>query len=242
MNRIDAHAATRLLIDNAFSHLTWYDSICTRMGFRGISQIWKDDPAWYFWMENVEGAFWLRLLDEENLGENQYVSMAVHYFPGMSESFFRDLSAGEKWLLSDESAFDRKTSTPRFEVYDQFFDICLAAEIGLVVDPENVLQLLIFSTEKPSEHPAFRFLDLLVKTLHFQSGRHHRQLSVLRSGPVSSLLLNYSEAVFRDFLDAFELDAAEMETLDNDQRSCTWAAAAHLDAECSMHGACSCHH
>ena len=35
--------------------------VCEKTGFKGISQVWKEDPAWYFWLNQVKGAFLLRL-------------------------------------------------------------------------------------------------------------------------------------------------------------------------------------
>ena len=242
MSRIDAHAGTRNLIENAFSHLTWYQAVCDRTGFKGISQIWQEEPAWYFWLHQARGAFLLRLHADEALADNQYVSLSLHYFPDRQDQAYQGLSAGEKWLLSDESVFDLATNTPRFEAYGQFRSLFMVAEVGLVFNQENRLQLLLYSSERELDEPASAFIDLLISTLNFYSKRHHRQACLLREGSVSTVLLNYSDPVFQLFLKDFELDELRLEPLHGDARSGRWSQYAHMDAACSMHGACSCQH
>ena len=243
MSSIDAYHVTRHLIENAFSHLTWYEDVCSASGFRGISQIWKEEPAWYFWMKQVDGAFLLRLHAEEPLGDHLFVSLSLHYFPVPDETAYQGLSAGEKWLLSDEDVFDRETNTPQFEAYEQFVTLFVVAEIGLVVAPDNQLRVLHYSSEQNESHPANEFLDLLVRALNFQSKQHHLSAFMLEEDEVSTLFLNYSDAVFDDFLSQFHLDKALLEEVDRgDEKLNRWEHAAHLDAVCTMNGACSCHH
>lgn len=242
MSSIDAYHATRNLIESSFSHLTWYEEVCARSGFKGISQIWKEEPAWYFWMDQVAGAFLLRLHAEEPVADNQYVSLSLHYFPAPDEVLYRSLSVGEKWLLSDEKSFDRETNTPKFEAYEQFVSLFVVGEIGFVIDPDNHLQTLLFSSELPQDHPVGTFLDLLVTTLNFQSKHHHQRVFTLRDGSVKTLMLDYSTPVFEQFLDEFQLSLEQLEDVSSQECFADWKQAAHMDAVCSMSGACSCHH
>lgn len=242
MSGLDAYHVTRNLIESSFSHLTWYEDVCSRSGFKGISQIWKVDPAWYFWMDQVAGAFLLRLHADEAVGENHYVSLSLHYFPAADETLYQTLSAGEKWLLSDEQAFDRQTNTPKFESYEQFVSLFVVAEIGLIIDPDNQLKVLLFSAELPSEHPARVFLDLLVTALNFQSKLHHQRVLSLQDGGVRTLMLDYSTPVFENFLSEFHLNAEQLEDVSSQENFAEWKQVAHLDAVCTMSGACSCHH
>ena len=36
MSGIDAYSATRNLIENTFSYLTWHEDICDQVGFKGL--------------------------------------------------------------------------------------------------------------------------------------------------------------------------------------------------------------
>ncbi|MCW8858963.1 MAG: hypothetical protein OQK97_04570 [Deltaproteobacteria bacterium] len=242
MSAIDAYQATRNLIENSFSHLTWYEDVCTQSGFKGISQIWKEEPAWYFWLEQVKGAFLLRLHAEEPLADNQFVSLSLHYFPAAGEAAYKGLSAGEKWLLSDEKSFDRETNTPQFETYEQFVDLFVVAEIGLVIDADNQLLTLLYSSEENPTHPAGEFLDLLVNTLNFQSKQHHQRAFELQDDKVTTLFLDHSPAVFDEFIKEFQLDKNQLKQMDAVEKLEKWKRAAHIDAVCSMNGACSCEH
>ena len=242
MSGLDAYHATRNLVESSFSHLTWFEDVCSQSGFKGISQIWKEDPAWYFWMNQVDGAFLLRLHAEEPLAENQYVSLTLHYFPTTEDDTYQNLSAGEKWLLSDEDSFDRETNTPRFETYEQFVSLFVVAEVGLVIDPDNQLKLLLYSSEHDQNHPANEFLSLLMTTLNFQSKQHQKRILKMREDGVQTLLVDYSSAVVEQFLKEFNLEDVQFDDVSSDDEFTQWKRAAHMEAVCSMNGACSCHH
>lgn len=242
MNGLDAYHATRNLIESSFNHLTWYEDACTQCGFKGISQIWKEEPAWYFWMNQIDGTFLLRLHAEEPLADNQFISLSLHYFPDPDEEAYQTLSAGEKRLLSDENSFDQKTNSPQFETYEQFVSMFVVAEVGFVIDPDNQLRVLLYSSELPSEHPSRTFLDLLVTALNFQSKQHHQRIFTLQDGTVNTLILVYSAPVFQSFLQEFGLKEERLKDLSLDERFADWKQAAHMDVVCSMSGTCSCHH
>lgn len=242
MSRIDAYGATRNLIENTFSYLTWHEDICEQTGFKGISPVWKEEPAWYFWSNRVKGSFLLRLHAEEPIGDNQYVSLTLHYFPTIDDEFYHGLSAGEKCLIGDELVFDQKTNTPQFEAYEQFISMFVVAEIGFIIDPDNLLKVLLFSSEKDENHPYYEFIDLLISSLNFQSKQHHQCAFSQQDGSVKTSFLSYSEEDFLLFLDTFGLETGALETLMPDKRLYRWLHAAHLEAQCSMNGACSCTH
>jgi len=242
MSRVDAYHATRSIIENAFSHLTWHEDICEKTGFKGISQVWKEDPAWYFWLDQVGGAFLLRLHAEEPISDNQYLSLSLHFFPAVDVESYQSLSIEQKKLLSDGSIFDLETNTPKFEAYEQFTSQFIVAEIGFVIDPENELQLLIYSSEKDESHPVHFFISLLVNTLNFQSKRHHLQAFMLQDESIKTIFLSYSDSVFQQFLVKFGLDLNLFENLVGDDKLNEWLHAAHIDAVCSMSSSCSCSH
>ena len=145
-------------------------------------------------------------------------------------------------MLSDESIFDRETNTPHFEAYEQFISLFVVAEVGFVIDLDNHLQILLYSSEQGENHPVYEFIDLLVSALNFQSKQHHQDAYLLQDGAMSTSFLSYSETAFRQFIDEFELDSELLETIVPSRRLDKWLHAAHIDAVCSMNGACSCSH
>lgn len=242
MSGIDAYSVTRNLIENAFSHLTWHESVCTRTGFKGISQVWKVDPAWYFWMKDIKGAFLLRLHEDEPIANNHFVSLSLHYFPKTDEELYQNLSSVEKSFLSDNSVFDQKTNTPHFEAYEQFTSQFIVAEIGCVLDSDSLLQVLLYSSEKEEDHPFNSFIDLLITALNFQSKHHHQGAYLLKDDSVTTCFLNYSDGAFKEFLAAFALDIETLVGNISDHKLNNWLHAAHIDATCTVNGACSCSH
>ena len=241
MNRIDAVTGTRMLIENAFSHLTWHDEACTHLGFKGISQVWKEVPAWYFWLEETPGAFLLHLHDEEAVTNSQYVSLTVHYYPAPDKIAGLALSTEENTLRNNTTVFDQPTGTPRYEEFETCLPHFISAELGLLIGTNNQLQALIFSTEQDKTHPVFAFIDLLVSTLNFESKSHHRDAGQLKNGETNSLFLIYDTAAFNTFQRSFGLEETPLSEPQDTELLATWCHCAHMDITCSMNGTCSCH-
>jgi hypothetical protein len=241
MTRIDSHTATRILVENAFSNLIWHEDACKSAGFKGISQVWKDEPAWYFWLHSVQGGFMLRLHDDEQLNDSQYVSLSVHYYPSSRETGDSQLSPEELRLLSDSSVFDMPTCTPRFEQFETCLPYFVAAEIGLMIGADNEVQLLIYSTERGWNDPSAKFLDLLVNALNFATKTHHRQALQLADEEGMSLFLIYDTGAFQDFQKYFELDGSSFAEPPMNELLSRWQHFAQKKVDCSMNGTCCCH-
>ncbi len=241
MNRIDAVTGTRMLIENAFSHLTWHEDACKHLGFKGISQVWKEEPAWYFWLSKTPGAFLLRLHGEEPVAESQYVSLALHYYPALEQVETLALSRGETDLRNDATVFDQPTCTPRYEQFEACLPHFITAEIGLMIGANNQLQVLVFSTGQDRTHPVFAFIDLLVSSLNFEAKTHHLEACHLDDEATSSLLLAYDAKAFKTFQNTFGLDAAALAEPQDPEHLATWRHCAHMDISCSVNGTCSCH-
>lgn len=241
MSQIDACLATRTLIENAFSHLTWHETACRAFGFQGISQVWREEPAWYFWLDEVEGAFLVRLFEEEAIDTSQFVSLAVHYYPPTDSENRFQLSSRERQIIFDDDLFDRRTCTPHFEAFEACLGFFVCAEISLMIDPENRLQLMAYSTDDPVRRPTDRLLDLLVKALNFEAGRHHRAAWMLKENKPSSLFLVYDENGFKRFLAYFGLNRKNLQPAQITEDLNQWCASAQMDIPCSIHGVCSCH-
>lgn len=238
MSRIDAHAATRNLVENAFRHLTWHEGACKAVGFKGISQIWRDEPAWYFWLDSVEGGYMLRLHGDESVGENQFISLSLHFYPAQEAE---DLSPEESRLIADSRVFDILTHTPRFEHFDACLPYFMTAEIGMMIGAENQLQMLVYSTGKEAVSPSAEFFDLLVKALNFEAKLHHVDALQFEGEEESSLFLVYDRSAFREFREHFGLAPTLFQESGHKALLSGWKKFTHLRVDCSMKGPCGCH-
>lgn len=189
----------------------------------------------------VPGAFLLRQLDEEPIGDSQYVSMALHYYPVAGNAGHLALTAEEQALFNDTEIFDQSTSTPRYEEYEACLPHFIAAEVGLMIGAGNQLQLLVFSSDLDQNHPVLGFIDLLISTLNFEAKTHHREAGEMRDAGTNSLFLIYDTSAFNTFQFTFGLEESPLSEPQNTERLARWRHCAHMDISCSMNGACSCH-
>jgi len=99
---------------------SWVEPVKQMLGMTGVSPIWDDVPAWYFWIQGAPGVYALVL---EQIGsdgsENPssfhgLFSLKCYPFPDSNE--FPGFSFLEQRLVSSE--FFDPTSTPKFEHRD----------------------------------------------------------------------------------------------------------------------------
>jgi hypothetical protein len=238
---IDGSYAVRNLIDSAVSYLTWHEDACKTIGFKGISQVWQEIPAWYFWMTDIAGGFLFRFHQEEPVNQSQYISLSLYYYPDKKEAAYQQLSSLEKGLIDDPEIIDQKTNTPKFESFEHCLPYFLSAEIGLLIDETNKLQALVFSSSNGQTHPTEVFFSFLVKTLNFYLKSHHIQAKQLNMTDISSLFVIYDTIAFEQFLKAYNIDKSSFVHPIQTGMLENWKNTAHLNAECSVNGACACH-
>ena len=241
MTAIDGSEVMRNLIDSAVSYLTWHEDACKTLRFKGISQVWKETPAWYFWITGITGGFLLRFHQEESVKQNQYISFSLHYYPDKKEAAYQQLTNKEKDLLNDPDIIDKLTNTPQFEAFEHCLPYFLSAEIGLLINKTNKLQALVFSSSNGQAHPTEVFFGFLVKTLNFYLKSHHIQAKQLNMPDISSLFVVYDTIAFAQFIKAYNLDKSRFVHPIQTGMLENWKNAAHMDAECSVHGTCACH-
>jgi len=241
MTAFDGSEAVRNLIDSAVSHLTWHEDACKTFRLKSISQVWKETPAWYFWLTGISGGFLVRFHQEESVKHSQYISLLLHYYPDKGESAYQQLSDQEKILLDDSKIIDSQTNTPQFEAFEHCLPYFLIAEIGLLIDETNTLQTVVFSSSNDQTHPSEVFLDFLIKTLNFYLKFHHIHVKQLNLNEISSLFMIYDTTAFEEFIKTYHLDKSDFIHPIQTGRLEEWKNAAHLNAECSVNGTCACH-
>ncbi len=96
---------------------SWAEELKEALGLMGVSQVWKDQPNWYFWLAQGPGPFSLQLERTEVLAENgsefNRGLFSVRLFPYPHQEVFSRFSLEEREQILSEH-FDH-TGTPRFQ-------------------------------------------------------------------------------------------------------------------------------
>lgn len=241
MISIDAHSITRSFIDNTFSYLTWHKDVCDELKFKGISQVWVQDPAWYFWLEGIDGAFLLRFLDAEVFDDAINVNLAIHFFPSTASSAFCGLNQREKDLLGSTEMFDTPTLTPQFEHYDLFIPYFVIAELGAVITADNNLSLLYLSTDQGDNHPLSAMADMLIGAVNYYRKKPQTCCYKVNQSDLKHLFLEYEDSAMSRFLDAFDLDLKAVLPVQDNIRTDRWSKASDFHTKCTVTSSCGCH-
>jgi hypothetical protein len=96
---------------------SWVNAVRQQVGVTGVSPIWDDVPAWYFWIAHGPGAYQLQMERAWRGGPGDTGSyrglFSVKYFPCRTDPVFPAFSFHERSLVESDH-FD-KSNTPRFE-------------------------------------------------------------------------------------------------------------------------------
>lgn len=127
---------------------SWSERFRSDIGFNGVSQIWGERPAWYFWLADSPGVYQLEMMNTEldiDTREDRYTAVfKVKCYPYQERFAFQSFSFLERELVKSKLFDD--TNTPAFEnqgdIPDDLFTV---ATIELTMDPEG--HAAIFSFE-----------------------------------------------------------------------------------------------
>lgn len=113
----DAESFFRHKIENPLITASWVERVKQAIGLKAVSQVWGEQPAWYFWIENVPGAFSLQLAhaSADQTGHEKWGNgtFAIKHYPHPRQEGFNNFSFQEQCFVHSEY-FDR-THTPCFE-------------------------------------------------------------------------------------------------------------------------------
>jgi hypothetical protein len=128
---------------------SWFEEFKDDFGIQGVSQVWCDRPAWYFWISKAPGVYQLRLEDAEAIaGGGVRGVFAVKCYPYRGTAAYEGFSAEERGVVESE-LFDH-TGTPRAEVRGQIPDTLFnvaALEIALAPDG-GILKAVLESLDR----------------------------------------------------------------------------------------------
>jgi hypothetical protein len=93
---------------------SWFEDFKRTLGIQGVSQVWGDRPAWYFWIGGAPGAYQLQLEDAEMQPGGGYRGVfLIRCYPFTDTAFYAGFSAEERGVV--ESGLFDHTRTPRAE-------------------------------------------------------------------------------------------------------------------------------
>jgi hypothetical protein len=99
---------------------SWSDQFRADIGFKGVSQLWHDTPAWYFWLTDSAGVFKLELTEAHKTSNGQkggYAAfLTLKCYPHTDRPEFTSFSFIERNLVKSHLFDD--TNTPIFEHHD----------------------------------------------------------------------------------------------------------------------------
>ena len=116
---------------------SWSERFRSDIGFKGVSQIWGDRPAWYFWLADSPGVYQLELMNTEedsDTEEDRYTAVFnVKCYPYREHAAFRSFSFLERKLV--QSDFFDDTNTPAFEHQGEIpLDLFTVAAVEISMD------------------------------------------------------------------------------------------------------------
>ncbi len=122
---IDPEEFFRNKIDNMLVTASWVDQVRDILGITGVSQIWDEQPAWYFWLSSMGGAYRLQLESAYDDRKTYCSVFSIKYYPAVNEKLFQTFSAEERSIV--QSSLIDHTNTPsydyRYKIPEELFSV-----------------------------------------------------------------------------------------------------------------------
>ncbi len=126
---------------------SWVEKVKEMIGIEAVSQVWGDKPAWYFWISQAPGVYYLQL---EEVFDEYWESddlaggiFTIKCYPYTQGKVFQSFSFEEQSFI--KSNFFDHTHTPRFEDKEKIpktlFNV---ATLELTIDSQENLALFTF--------------------------------------------------------------------------------------------------
>jgi hypothetical protein len=185
---------------------SWIDTLQTELGLKGVSQVWGNRPAWYFWVSQAPGVYHLEFADAAICvveGHTLYqADFILKCYPYPHHELLKTFSYIERELV--QSHFFDKTHSPAFEYQEQIPpDLFNVAALTFTADPEDRIAHFGFETFDVMRtfhlHETVRYYPELDKYRTWEAGRVDRNLPAFRiSYPFFQLMLClFSHAIKR---------------------------------------------
>ena len=128
---------------------SWSERFRSDIGFTGVSQIWGDRLAWYFWLADSSGVYQLEMMNtEEDMdirGDRCTAVFQVKCYPYQESPEFQSFSFLERKLVQS-NLFD-DTNTPAFEHQGDIPpDLFTVATVEITMDLEGNATIISFES------------------------------------------------------------------------------------------------
>ena len=128
---------------------SWSEQFRSDIGFNGVSQIWGDRLAWYFWLADSPGVYQLEMMNtEEDMdirGDRCTAVFQVKCYPYQESPEFQSFSFLERKLVQS-NLFD-DTNTPAFEHQGDIPpDLFTVATVEITMDLEGNATIISFES------------------------------------------------------------------------------------------------
>lgn len=128
---------------------SWFEKVKDLIGLEAVSQVWGDKPAWYFWISQAPGVYYLQLeevFDEYWESDDLATGIfTIKCYPYTQGKVFQSFSFEEQSFI--QSKFFDHTHTPRFEQKEKIpktlFNV---ATFELTIDAHDNLALFTFES------------------------------------------------------------------------------------------------
>ncbi len=128
---------------------SWVEKIRTDLGLEGVSQVWGERPAWYFWISDAPGVYLLELAETGTRQDEDFdlheVTFFLKCYPFVDHRVFQSFSFEEQGLI--RSKYFDHTNTPHFDyrenISPNLFNI---AKIECAFDGEETMAAFTFES------------------------------------------------------------------------------------------------
>lgn len=115
---IDPESFFRTRIDSLLTTAGWASELMNLLGLEGMSQVWSEKPAWYFWIKGSLGTYHLQLEGADSGDNARPVGSAkglfsLRCYPYQDGALFQCFSETERRAIQSD-LFDH-TNTPAFD-------------------------------------------------------------------------------------------------------------------------------
>jgi hypothetical protein len=177
---IDPESLFRNEIEGMLSTVSWVEKVKNRLGIEGVSQIWGDAPAWYFWISDARGVYHFQLSEASISKDHPKTARGVFTikcYPYSHRDAFSSFSFQERHLMQSRLFDD--THTPRFEDRERIPDALFNAgvieyTVGLDDDMRCVTLESLDTLRIGYEKETVQEYELIGKSRHFKKGEIDR--------------------------------------------------------------------
>ncbi|MCP3873996.1 MAG: hypothetical protein GY699_12670 [Desulfobacteraceae bacterium] len=123
---------------------SWVEKVKELIGLEAVSPVWGEKPAWYFWISQTLGAYYLELSHiHDEPWENDRLACGafkVKCYPYANKEVFNNFSFEEQSFV--KSALFDHTNTPKFDQKDKIPDSLFnVAALELTIDSTDSIAL-----------------------------------------------------------------------------------------------------